>query len=157
MGFSSKKCGTGEREVIGILQPWWRQLEPSALFSRSPGSGGWAKQREVPPGFTGHGDLMTDRDTVRLWRWTVEVKFRKTATPASVRNFVSGRPSPVWEWWDQVWEDAVLNRQAPMLWFRGNRQEWRVVVEGRGAGRPVPHLRIFTAAQWVRNHPRLLT
>ncbi len=124
------KGGAGEREVISLIQPWWQQVEPGTKFLRTPGSGGWAKKREVPPGFHGHGDLMTDVES--LWPWSIEVKWRKHLTLKSLENFYSGEENDIWKYWDGCVRDAALNGKIPMLWFRGanvrgKRMEWRVI------------------------------
>lgn len=146
------KGGVGEREVIALLQPWWRQLEPEATFHRTPGSGGWAKTRKVPPGFKGHGDLITDPETCRLFPWSIEVKWRKSISDRSVSNFAEGKPSPIWGYWRQCSDDADRNVLRPMLWFRGRnvkgrRMPWRVVTRGEGV------LKIRLATELFEIHP----
>lgn len=113
------KGGVGEREVISLIQPWWRQVEPDATFTRTPGSGAWAKKRKVPPGFKGHGDLIVDPETCRSFPWSIEVKWRNVVSLTSIQNFLAGKKSPVWEFWESCQDDAERNDLVPMLWLRG--------------------------------------
>lgn len=132
------KGGVGEREVIGLLCPWWRRLEPTFQLYRTPGSGGWAKTRKVPPGFRGAGDLMYDPETcaTHVFPFSVEVKWRKKVSEISIQNFCDGKPSPVWSYWDQCVESSNQDRKIPMLWVRGQnvrgkRMPWRIAIETR--------------------------
>ncbi len=150
------KGGAGELEVAKLLGAWWSQVEPGTLFTRSPGSGGWAKKRVVPPGFKGHGDLLTDPNVTKLLPWSIEVKWRKDIREGSIVNFCKGKDSPVWGYWDQCVRDAVLNDLAPMLWFRGanipggrgrngQRAPWRVVYAPRKSiSYETIHIKIYT-------------
>ncbi len=144
------KGGAGELEVAKLLGPWWSQVEPGTLFTRSPGSGGWAKRRVVPPGFKGHGDLLVDPAVTKLFPWSIEVKWRAVCKEQSVLNFCKGESSPVWGYWEQCAKDALLNDLAPMLWVRGatvknRRMPWRVVYADRKSiSYEKIHIKIFT-------------
>jgi hypothetical protein len=150
------KGSSGELEVAKLLGPWWSQVEPGTIFTRSPGSGGWAKRRVVPPGFKGHGDLLVDPTVTKLYPFSVEVKWRKTVKESSVIRFCTGQDSPVWGFWEQCVRDAVLNDLAPMLWFRGanvgvvgkgkgTRMPWRVVYANRKSiSYESIHIKIFS-------------
>lgn len=143
------KGGAGERQVIALLEPWWRRLEPEAAFFRTPGSGGFAKKlRNVPPGFKGAGDLMVDPLTTKRWVGSVEVKYRNVITEGSVDRFRRGLRSPVWGYWEQCEADAAYDGLIPMLWLRGTRMEWRVAVGDGGSA-----IRLFRASELVRIPP----
>lgn len=110
-----------EREVSALLQTWWRRAEPDCLFVRSPSSGGWQtpKARE---GFQAGSDIMT---TALRFPFGVEVKRREGWC---WKNVTAGMPSPVWAWWRQSQMAAAEMHKQPMLWFRKNREQWRVMV-----------------------------
>lgn len=112
----SKKGPSGELEVAKILQPWWRQLEPAAQFVRTPGSGGWRHARI----FGSRGDLMADKETCKLFPFSLEVKRREGWT---YDWFLGFKPSPVWKWWKQTQQAATDDGRRPMLWFRKNTTE----------------------------------
>lgn len=114
MGSGSKQKGAGgELEVARLIQPWWARVEPGVAFARTPGSGGWGKA-PIKQGFEIFGDLMT---TGVRFPFTVEVKRREEGSP---RNFVQGKKTPVWGWWQQVQGDAALSKLEPVLFYRRN-------------------------------------
>lgn len=140
---SRAKGRRGERQVLGLVHPWWMQVEPCE-FAVTPQSGGFST-RKVRGEFKIAGDLMT---TARRWPFTVEVKWRERW---SLARLADGKPSPVWGWWHQVQESAEQERDAkqrgggePMLWFKKNRQPWMVMLRFdfvRGiAGMPAPDI-----------------
>lgn len=120
------KGAAGELEVAKLIQPWWQRVEPGTIFSRTPGSGGWAKKRIVPPGFKGCGDLMTDRES--RFPFSIEVKNRKAVTFQALVGFSNGKDSPICGYWEQCLDSARRDGQLPMLWVKGIRVPWRVVV-----------------------------
>jgi hypothetical protein len=159
------KGNKAEREVAALLQGWWRQLEPEALFVRTPLSGGWVQGRDI---FQARGDLMVKG--APRFPWLVEVKRREQG---ALLNFELGRRHPAWGWWERTSADAALAGRTPMLWFRRNQQEWIVVVPallGRAIPRMadfawenalpfdpefnVPHPRAFWADKFLGTHPR---
>ena len=114
------KGNKAELEVARLLQDWWRQLEPNALFVRTPLSGGWLAGRDH---FQARGDLMTKE--APLFPWLVEVKRRERWT---LQNFEQGKRTAVWDWWWHACEDAKNAGREPMLWFRKNGQRWIILV-----------------------------
>ena len=123
MAFGSKQKGSiAEREVCGFIKPWWNQLEPEALFVRTPLSGGWQKSDGDRGAFRATGDIMT---TALLWPFDVEVKRRETWKEVT---FAAGLQSPVWAWWIQAQLSARIRGLEPMLWLRHNRTPWIVVL-----------------------------
>jgi hypothetical protein len=132
------KGKTGEQEVAEMLASWWTQVEPDAIFKRTPGSGGWGGRgnAEARAGFKLTGDVMT---TAKLWPFDVEVKRREMW---DYDRFAQGRPSPVWSWWRQTQVSALtavrledpkteaemFKDREPMLWFRQNRRPWHVLL-----------------------------
>jgi hypothetical protein len=112
---SRDKGNRGEREVARIIQEWWRTLEPTAEFIRTPLSGGWATNQKAASHFHANGDLMT---TSSLFPFCVEVKWRESW---SVNYFLDGRPTPPWGWWQQCVEAALKTGDVPMMWMRKNR------------------------------------
>lgn len=116
----AKGC-RGELEVAKLVEAWWRQLEPECRFLRVPLSGGWSTPQV-------RGDTMTSGDlvtTARLFPWSVEIKHRNSW---SEREFLAGRRSPVWGWWEQAIKQAEEMGKVPSLWFRRNRAPWRVLL-----------------------------
>lgn len=112
------KGGRGEREVAHIIEPWWRKLEPSTEFVRTPQSGGWGKHQghKVAAHFAACGDVMT---TAAQFPFCVEVKWRERW---SIDNLLDSKPTPPWEWWRQCIASAVEQANSvPMLWLRKNR------------------------------------
>jgi len=107
------KGKVAEREVARMLQAWWQRCDPAAQFVRTPQSGGWSTP-DVRRGFRMSGDVMTTSET---FPFTVESKRREAWSP---RNFVLGRPCPVWGWWRQAGGQAVELGAEPMLWMRRN-------------------------------------
>jgi len=180
-----KKGAFGELEVVRILEPWWRQLEPDATFVRTPRSGGWASSKTA--GFKARGDVMVDPETCTLFPFSVEVKFRRQAM--TVREKINGKPfrvrragawsyelflagdprSPVLRWWRQCEAAARFDGLKPLLFFRGNRMSWHVIIEAallRGlrigpsmVGELVVHgvdLHVLLASQLVQIAPSVL-
>lgn len=119
---SRDKGNNGEREVAKLLTEWWSKRNPNVHFVRSPSSGGW-HSAPVRAGFRASGDIMTDD---LEFPFTIEVKRRETW---SLRSFVAGGRSPVWEWWAQACKQGVEASLTPMLWMRKNRdRHWIVLV-----------------------------
>lgn len=142
------KGPVAEREVAGLIKPWWRQLEPEALFVRTPLSGGWHDE-EHRKDFKATGDIMT---SALKWPFDIEVKRREGW---SEPEFVAGRPSPVWQWWRQCQISAWPNRNEPMLWLRRNRRPWVVLlrvtfVESLFKGRAVDQLPPTLCSQCIK-------
>lgn len=156
------KGKTGEQEVAELLTAWWTQIEPDAIFKRTPGSGGWGGRNnaEARAGFKLTGDVMT---TAKFWPFDVEVKRREEWR---YDRFADGRPSPVWLWWRQTQVSALtavrienpkteaelFKGREPMLWFRQNRRPWYVLlrkgyVRSLFRGRPVESLPSFICSQ----------
>ena len=119
MVHSRRKGNKGELEVAKLLKAWWRQLEPKALFVRTPLSGGLQYGHE----FDASGDLMTAH--AKRFPFSVEVK-REEGWSFDV--MLSGKPSPVWRFWRQCQRDAAKVNREPMLWFRKSRQPWLVLL-----------------------------
>lgn len=117
---SRGKGSNGELEVVALIEPWWRQLEPKANFARVPLSGGWGRP-EHREGFQAAGDIMCDSKT---WPWSVEVKRRENWT---WDRLIAGKKSPVWEWWRQTQKAACEMKKIPILFFRHNREQWYVM------------------------------
>lgn len=115
-----QKGSVAEREVAGLVEAWWSPFEPSR-FVRTPLSGGWGDE-EVRAGFRTSGDIMT---TAKRFPFCIEVKRREGWAESTFKN---GRPSPIWSWWIQVQVAAREMDAVPMLWFRRNRADWRVLV-----------------------------
>lgn len=111
---SKGKGAEAELEVGRLLTPYWRQLEPEALFVRTPGSGGWRHAKR----FGARGDLVHDAKTCKLFPFSLEVKRREGwSEPAFLLGSMRG---PVWRWWDQACAAALDDGRRPMLWFRKN-------------------------------------
>lgn len=115
------KGNSGEREVAALLKKWWEQLEPDCQFVRTPLSGGFSTP-VVRAGFRMSGDLMT---TAKKFPFSVEAKRREGW---AMENFIQGRKSPVWGWWEQTLTAAVEMNAEPMTWLRKNRKEWYVLI-----------------------------
>lgn len=128
MVFDSRGKGAkGERAVAAQLEAWWRAVEPSARFVRTPGSGGWGKP-EHRADLRASGDLST---TATRFPWVVEVKHREEW---SLLRLVSGMPSPVWSWWRQAQVAAEEMGMEPLLVFRKNREPWRAMLSEEAWG-----------------------
>lgn len=120
--FGSRGKGSkAEREVAGLLQAWWRQLEPDCKFVKTPLSGGWGDPN-LRAAFQASGDLMT---TAARFPWAVEVKRREHW---DFMRLVRGQTSPVWGWWAQTRKAADELKKRPMLWFRRNHGVWLVMM-----------------------------
>ncbi len=127
---SKRKGAAAELEAIRIIQPWWRRLEPQALFVRTPGSGGWKHSTS----FKARGDLQVDPKTTLLFPFSVEVKKREGWSDGLLFGRATGRAagddsSPIWGWWAQVKKAAVDDGFRPMLWFTKNNAPWYVMIE----------------------------
>jgi hypothetical protein len=116
-----EKGAKAELEVAALLQAWWAQVEPAAVFKRTPQSGGWGG-KEVRAAFRSAGDVMTDSKT---FPFAVEVKRRERW---AWKPFLAGKPSPVWAWWRQAQAQAEEMVLTPTLWFRRSRAPWMVLV-----------------------------
>jgi hypothetical protein len=113
-----RKGNVAEREVAKLLEAWWRRFDPEARFERTPLSGGLQHAVE----FDVVGDVMV---RARGFPWSVEVKRRESA---KADRFVAGKPTAIWGWWREAQDDAQSSGREPMLWFRRNRDPWRVVI-----------------------------
>lgn len=118
---SRQKGNAAEREVAKKIQIWWRHLEPTAEFVRTPLSGGWGGP-SLRGEFGAAGDLMT---TAKRFPYGVEVKRREKW---ALHCFMAGKPCPVWKWWWQTQEAAAEMKKIPMMWIRHNREDWLVVL-----------------------------
>lgn len=118
---SRAKGADAEREVAKLVEGWWRVFEPGCRFVKTPLSGGWGGPA-IRSGFRASGDLMT---TAVKFPFVIEVKRREGW---SWKPFLEGRPSPVWGWWRQACRQADEMDARPMLWFRHNREPWRVLM-----------------------------
>lgn len=118
---SRQKGNVAEREVAALLRQWWSDVEPEAEWARTPLSGGWGGA-SARAGFRASGDLMT---TAVRFPFTVEVKRREGWAWSTL---IAGKRSPVWGWWKQAQTQAAEMKVEPMLWFRRNRQPWRVLI-----------------------------
>lgn len=122
---SRAKGRRAEREVAKLLAKWWGQLEPKCEFKPTPLSGGWGGRdggAHVRAHFKASGDLMT---TATKFPFTVEVKHREAF---SLKNVIAGKPTPVWDWWDQTCRAATEEDGVPMLWFKKNKQPWMIAL-----------------------------
>ncbi len=127
---AKRKGAKAELEVIAIVQPWWRRLEPQALFVRTPGSGGWKHSAS----FKARGDLQVDPKTTLLFPFSVEVKKREGWSDGLLFGRAVGREhvgdaSPIWGWWAQVCKAAQDDGFRPMMWFTKNNSPWYVMIE----------------------------
>jgi hypothetical protein len=119
----------GELEVAKIVQEWWRNYEPEAIFVRTPGSGGWHGRNQrgaaIRAGHNVSGDVTTSSTS---FPFCVEVKRVEDFDMDNLVECSCVRPSPVWKWWLQVQREAGEVQKEPMLWFRQNRKPWMVIV-----------------------------
>jgi hypothetical protein len=127
VGINSRAKGArGEKLVIALVVPWWKQLEPDFEAARTPCSGGWQGRSTRGQSLRGEmkmsGDIMT---TSRRFPFSCEIKNRDTWTLARI---ASGKPSPVWGWWRQCQTAASEAGQVPMLWIRHAREPWLVML-----------------------------
>jgi Holliday junction resolvase len=125
---SRQKGCRAERDVAGMLERWWRELEPGCRFVRTPSSGGWSTG-DVRAEFRASGDVMT---MAKHFPFTVEIKHRVEWSWDRLR---AGKASPVWKWWRQAQAQGVEQGLEPMLWMRHDREDWRVMVRA-GLGMP---------------------
>lgn len=121
MGGGRQKGSKAERELAKLLEGWWRELEPEAVFVRTPLSGGWGGPTQRA-GFRASGDVMTTSDT---FPFTVEGKRREGW---NVDWFLLGRRSPVWKWWVQAEGQAEEQGGHSLLWVRKNGMHWHVIM-----------------------------
>ena len=128
MKFNSRGKGArAELDVAKKLQDYWRQVDPTAVFKRAPLSGGWGHGASRGE-FNASGDIVT---TSESFPWSVEVKHRENW---SLDRLLSGKSSPVFTWWQQAIEQSREVRKLPMLWFRKNREPWRIMVSNAPFG-----------------------
>lgn len=142
---SRDKGARGELEVVHLLQPWWRQLEPEAVFSRTADQGRAPMDRRL------HGDVLVQK--APRWPFHVEVKRNEGW---NLRRWLDCAPSPVWGFWRQACVEARASGRSPMLWLRRNKEPWIVVVRrGRWPQRgAVPVLGVWGQA-FVGSDPEL--
>lgn len=110
---SSEKGRRGEREVARLCYEWWSQVDVQCEFNRTPLSGGWSTSN-MRSHFRVCGDIMTTSDK---WPFTVEVKRREDW---SLNNLFNGKPTAVWQWWIQAYNQAREEHGVPMLWIKRN-------------------------------------
>lgn len=118
---SREKGSRAEIEIAAKLQGWWGSLEPGTIFKRAPLSGGWG-DADARGKFRAAGDLLCSSER---WPFAVEVKRREGWTMSTL---LLGRPSPVWGWWRQAVIAAEEMSAIPMLVFRKNREDWRMMI-----------------------------
>lgn len=118
---SREKGSVAELEVARLISGWWNQLEPTAIFRRTPLSGGWGTP-DVRSAFRTAGDIMTDS---LAFPFAVEVKRREGF---SWKPLLDGKKSPVWGWWRQAQKQGEEMNLVPTLWFRKNREPWHVLL-----------------------------
>lgn len=109
MAFANQKGGNGEREVCAMLQPVVNTIRAEYNLDHLKVVRDLSQSRE--------GGL----DITCLYPLVIEVKRRETAAPKA--------------WWGQCLKAyEVLRIQGketiPMLFFRQNRQKWRVITFG---------------------------
>lgn len=112
----NSKGGKAERAVAKIIEPWWRTLEPTATFGKTPQSGGWGKgrRRAIAVDKEACGDLVTNS---KRFPFCVEVKWREAWSP---KNFFDGKPTAPWAWWRQCIDAAEEQDGVPMMWIKRN-------------------------------------
>lgn len=118
---SREKGSVAELEVARLISAWWNQLEPTAIFKRTPLSGGWGNA-DVRSAFRTAGDIMTDS---LVFPFAIEVKRREGF---SWKPLLDGKKSPVWGWWRQAQKQGEEMNLVPTLWFRKNRERWHVLL-----------------------------
>lgn len=132
MTFGSRGKGSrAEIEVAKLHENWWGQLEPGCLFVRTPSSGGWSGP-QVRAEFRAGGDLMT---TAQRFPFCVEIKRREKWSWATL---LAGKPSPIWDWWEQTVIAAAEMQGLPILWFRKSREPWHVLLAASFATSVIP-------------------
>jgi len=151
LGLSQRQKGAAaEREVATKLQEWWRHLEPTCRFVRTPGSGGWGAGAVVRKEFKTSGDLMT---TALHFPFCIEVKRREGWSDAvlfetrlvNLRGERLQSESPVWGWWVQAQAAAREQGAVPLLAFRRSHEPWRVIL-------PIAWWRGKGFANWKLSH-----
>lgn len=136
------KGAKGELAVCELLRAWWDPFEPGCLFKRTPSSGGWGT-KEARVAWAVSGDVMS---TAKRFPLSCEVKREQNW---SWDWLVVGRPSPVWRWWRQCCTSASEDGRVPCLWFRKNREAWRVMMPWEPARRLNAFLSDSVLAQWT--------
>lgn len=152
--YANVKGDRGERAVVKVLQAWWRQVEPDALFARTPDSGAWRTTHGA--GFMAAGDVQVGRvDTPEKSRWpfSVEVKWRARVTQGVIDKFVQGTSKVANAYWAKCCHDADEAGMLPMLVMRGNRMDWWVVFQEHRQG--VYLTRVCLLDEFVLHDPRL--
>lgn len=119
---SKRKGANAELEVASLLQKWWHKVEPTAVFKRTPGSGGWAHGLQ----FKSKGDIIVTTETgYSRFPFFVEVKRFESF---SLKNFLKGGKSPIRKHWEKAKQQAAVEGKWPMLFVRRSREPWIVIV-----------------------------
>lgn len=105
----------------------------AGAMSRTKGQTGEREVAAIIRDLTGHDvrrrvrQHQGDSDLEGLPFWCVEVKRHATVTPFKL-----------WEWWSQTVEQARAAQCLPVLFYRGDRAEWRCVWNADLHRRPMP-------------------
>lgn len=118
------KGARGEREIVELLSEWWHKDYHSAVFVRTPGSGGWGGASEshkvIKANMHAGGDIMT---TNKKFPFSVEVKRRENWSYAGL---LKANSSPIWAFWRQAVAQGKRDSRIPLLVFRKNRKGGRL-------------------------------
>lgn len=101
---SQRKGATAEREFAKLL------LENTGIASR----------RRLESRWTGGHDLQPEEGSV-LDKFAFEVKRYRSITDGLIA-----------EWWEQTVRQATAARKTPVLAYRADRQQWRIVLPAKG-------------------------
>lgn len=111
---SRNKGAAGEREFANVIQ---NELGVSLI-------------RNLEQSRSGGHDLIIQGEcsiSARLNRFAIEVKRYRQATDGLIS-----------EWWQQTIEQAERANKTPLLAFRGDRQQWRIVIPLREVSNHLP-------------------
>lgn len=149
MVHARQKGKRGEKDVAKLCKEWWSQLEPSAEFVSTPGSGGFMGSgqiaRAVRGGMLLTGDLMT---TAKRFPFDVEVKHRESLKLHHIDEPPKGE---LWDWWVQCARGAFDSKRTPMLWFKRNLMKWHVMMEHQLVAQ-LPSVLYPTFAEFTEHH-----
>lgn len=101
--------------------------------SRTKGQSGEREVAAIIRELTGHDvrrrvrQHQGDSDLEGLPFWCVEVKRHAAVTPFKL-----------WQWWSQAVDQARASQSLPVLFYRGDRAEWRCVWNADLHRRPIP-------------------
>lgn len=101
----------GERIVAKLLSEWW-----GADFARTPQSGGF-RNKKFREDWNAEADIVTADDS---FPFCVEVKWQEGW---SLDHLLTSDKSPIWEWWNQCWNQCPENK-IPLLVFKRNNMPW---------------------------------